>query len=415
MIRLLSILLTLFCVGCGGKPSRVSVTGYTDKLSYSAGETMRLYLSGKAQEGYPIRLKNLSGETVAELEVDLKPQSASGAKPYETGFGYQETARIQVPELPGGMYFWEGSIPVLIRGSGSVAVLYSTNTVEAYNEAGGRSMYSAPERARVVSFHRPRGFDRLSAGCMKQFHGRGYRYLADVDMDELEVLDGVKLLVVVGHSEYWTRQARENLDDFVGRGGHVLMLSGNSVWWQVRYSPDRSRLICYRDHALDPETDPLLETVAWNNPLLNYPALDSIGADWPNGGFGLRHNPDGGWDGFKVLEPSSPLFRGTGLQAGQVLPLPTQEYDGIPITGFDAGGNPVVDPAHAAKFHRFTVLAFDRNDKVGSVPAMVSFQKTALSGQFVNAASTDWCVDAQDMRRKVIDNAIEALVNDEAL
>ena len=28
-------------------------------------------------------------------------------------------------------------------------------------------------------------------------------------------------------------------------GGHALILSGNTMWWQVRYNEDKTKLICY--------------------------------------------------------------------------------------------------------------------------------------------------------------------------
>ena len=65
-------------------------------------------------------------------------------------------------------------------------------------------------------------------------------------MDDYENIRGAKLLVVIGHSEYWTRTARLNFDRFVDEGCHALVLSGNTMWWQVRYSENKDRMICYK-------------------------------------------------------------------------------------------------------------------------------------------------------------------------
>ena len=58
-------------------------------------------------------------------------------------------------------------------------------------------------------------------------------------MDDEQALSGAKLLIVLGHSEYWTEAARRNFDAHIDRGGHAMIVGGNVMWWRVEYDGDR--------------------------------------------------------------------------------------------------------------------------------------------------------------------------------
>src|SRR5258705_2173024 len=114
--------------------------------------------------------------------------------------------------------------------------------------------------------------------CLKWFPSLSHvkiKYVVDMDLDNYS-LSQCKIIVIIGHSEYWTRKARINFDRFVNEGGHAIILSGNTMWWQVRYTDNKSALICHRSSELDAEKDESLKTVQWRDPILQYPILSSI-------------------------------------------------------------------------------------------------------------------------------------------
>ncbi|MGZ3610970.1 MAG: N,N-dimethylformamidase beta subunit family domain-containing protein [Ktedonobacteraceae bacterium] len=41
---------------------------------------------------------------------------------------------------------------------------------------------------------------------------------------------------MTGKSEYWTRQARTNIDKFTASGKNLLVFSGNTMYWQTRFN-----------------------------------------------------------------------------------------------------------------------------------------------------------------------------------
>jgi hypothetical protein len=430
--------------GCGGGTSRAPgapptriFTGYTDQQSYRPGDRVTLFLSTNLPQRATMFLDDYTGRPVVRFIADQAAQIVLGPNPWETGFGYQATAGFTLPhDLPSGVYLVARFVPVIVKTApakhADIVILYPTNTVAAYNTAGGKSMYTPlAEPAPIVSFQRAVGIDNQSAyveSFLRWFAGLdlpySFRYLADIDLEDYNEISGAKLLVVIGHSEYWTRRAREHFDQFVLGGGNALLLSGNNMWWQVRYSDDRSQMLCYkRDH--DPVTDPLLRTINWTQPILNYPVIPSIGGDFLHGGFR--------GDGFRVLLPNSPVFRGVTVGRGGFISMPTTEFDGAPLLNSPVTvGEPRLDLS-ALGAYRAEIIGYgncfsqdgaesgEADSVPNSVGTWIASQRTATSGVVMNGASTNWCsntgVGGEDGKlvRQIILNMIEILANKESV
>jgi hypothetical protein len=214
-----------------------------------------------------------------------------------------------------------------------------------------------------------------------------FNYISDFDMDDPTILSGSRLLIVIGHSEYWTRKARENFDAFVERGGNVLILSGNTMWWQVRYSKDGSQLICYKLEE-DPIKNPLLKTTNWTNSILKYPIVNSIGEDFTLGGFGRKSQESFG--GIKITSTEPSIFRGTGIKEKDVLAIPTKEYDG---TFLKMENGKISLEKNKLPFYKVRLLGYDHtiNDVGQGYGSFIIFKKTRTSGTTINAGTADWC------------------------
>lgn len=399
--------------------------GYTDKVSYHPGEKIKLFFDSKQ----PVEICRL---TIFDLAADPVYQTASAlpAVPQiavdasKNGFNFPVAVEFVVPELESGIYLVENKIPFIIKTDEPVdiMVVYPSNTANAYAESGGKSLYSTRDRPPYVSFQRPIPLQPLSFFCLKWFFELErftVGYIADIDMDDFANIAKARMLVIPGHSEYWTRQARKNFDRFVDSGSNALILSGNTMWWQVRYSDDGSKLVCYKDVNMDPVADPLLRSIEWTNASLDYSILSSIGAHFPYGGYGLR--TDLGWNGYKVVSPQSPLFDGLDLKKGDIISLPTLEYDGAPILGYDEEGYPVIDAA-ALGFEKIELLGYDRGFRGDeTIGTFIIFRKTPDSGIIVNTGSTDWCSGggmggkSGDVIKGITRNALTKLLNDETV
>ncbi len=403
--------------------SDIIVNGYTDKFSYSSNEMASIYINSKdSVKNAVVKLFSVNGIIADSIMTNLFPQNIKNPIPWENGYGYEKTISYSPQNLKSGIYFWENKISMIVKSAvpKEITVLYPSNTDNAYCLSGGLSMYSLPVYARKVSFLRPILNQRFSMSFLdwinKTEFNNSINYISDIDLDDELTLSNTKLLIIIGHSEYWTLKARKLVDQFVNNGHNMLILSGNTMWWQVRYNSTNDQLICYKNEKEDPITDNLLKTTNWNESCVNYPIFNSIGCDFTLGGYGL--NDDTGWDGFKICSNNSPLFLGTNLKKGDIIRLPSFEYDGTHIKGFDKDGCPILDNSKL-KFYKSEIIGFDIGFRTNpTCGTFFAFQKTSTSGKVINTATTDWCAPNGiggkdgDNIKIITRNMINILLND---
>lgn len=395
--------------------------GYVDKLSVHVGDSLTVFINAhKANDNFVLRLYDLKGKVVGRYKVGVAPQERRKDKPWENGFGYKPTLKIKVPPLKSGVYLWNDDFPFVVKSTrAKIIVVYSSNTENAYCNAGGKSLYAfnstEKKPAAIVSFLRPISLPRHSEAFLKWFCKQNYSdvgYITDSDLDNFDEIKKANLLMIVGHSEYWTLEARRNFDRFVDEGKNALVLSGNTMWWQVRYDKNKNLLIGYKDYP-DPEPNVCLHTTRWNEPQLGYPILNSIGADFVHAGYGLKQ--DKGWDGYKIVNAKSPLLRGVRLKNGEVLKLSSDENDGAPLAGYEQG-RPIIDQSQLG-FDKIELIGYDSTFRINpGVATWIAFKKTKTSGIVINTASTDWCSHrgmGSDEIKKITLNMINKLLRSE--
>ena len=135
----------------------------------------------------------------------------------------------------------------------AIAVIAATNTWWAYGEWGvyqthlggnincyaGLRQPNAPGRANT---HSPgTGYSHL-VDAERYLWGwlleAGYAFDLYTDFDlhsDPALLDTSRILMISGHSEYWSQPAMDHLEAFQDRGGSVVNLSGNTMWTVVSY------------------------------------------------------------------------------------------------------------------------------------------------------------------------------------
>jgi hypothetical protein len=252
----------------------------------------------------------------------------------------------------------------VVRGSGRGGLLYKLPlaTYHAYNCSGGGCYYFNPPRSQDppgarVSLQRPGGgiggdtwgapdhydarsprqtFAHWDAPFIRWLAQNGYRphFCTDLDLHaDPSLLFNYRLLVSVGHDEYWTEATRDAVEDFVASGRNVAFFAANLCWWRVHLLEHGTAMVCHQggpDGAFD----------HW------WPRTGAGRPEDALGGVSYRHG--GGWwhgpretTGFLVQQPGHWVFAGTGLKQGEafgrhsVPPLVGYECDGAPIDGFD--------------------------------------------------------------------------------
>lgn len=391
--------------------------GYTDQLSYDPEETVHLYINGKKTlDRIKLPITNTLGKVVDYVKLEkIAPQNIKSDRPYEEGFNYEVTGDYRPANLKSGIYMIAGSIPLIIKGKSShTVILLDTNTVLAYNCDGGKSFYIDcttklnSGSTKIMSFLKPMSnfTSRLNAYNFAKWYdqnGMQADYITDFDLDDPSYLQNRKLLIIAGHSEYWTRLARTNFDQFIVQGGNAAIFSGNIMWWQVRYDKTKKQIICYKNSDADPIEDPLLKTINWHKASLEYPISKSIGAEFTHGGYNgnrVTRDPSDlyGWNGIRVMAPTSYAFEGTSVRQGDLISFYAGtkfngELDGLPSLGVDTLGQPILDTSHLAG-STLTPLGFDHTyNPIQSKPGLAVYfewKKSPTSGTIVDMPTNTW-------------------------
>jgi hypothetical protein len=367
------------------------VEGYCDRLSYRAGDVVAVHASSRASH-FDVAVHRWGAErelvwtTSDVLGVRLDAPAGADAN----GCGWPAALHIPTdPAWRSGFYLVSmtapGGVPeratgyagFVLRPAGrraNAVLVLATNTYNAYNNWGGRSLYTGGWR---VSFDRPFGRGLLarpsshrddrkarprlpgeepdidgdayqtyryalgypgymsSAGWFtyeRRFvewaEGVGYEFdyavSSDLDADPAAI-DGYRLVLSVGHDEYWSAGQRATLERHVEHGGHFASFSGNTMFWQVRLEDGGRAMRChkYKAHVEDPVVGTAAQatmTGMWADPLVGRPEAALLGA---GSAWGL-YNRFGratarGSGGFTIYRDDHWLLHGTGLRYGDVL------------------------------------------------------------------------------------------------
>ena len=139
-----------------------------------------------------------------------------------------------------------------------------------------------------------------------------------------EILDHYKLVLSVGHDEYWSSPMRDHLEAFIARGGNVAFFSGNSVYWQVR-SEDNGRALVgwkqgYKDDPHYQSGDHRQLTTLWCSRLVGRPENQLTGVSFAYGGYHRFFGQfQDGVGAYTVHRPDHWVFEGAGLKRGDLL------------------------------------------------------------------------------------------------
>lgn len=360
------------------------VAGYAWPQSVVPGETFALHLTNAtAEREVLVEIARVG----AEREVVFTTTARVDDHPYPEGFtadgcdwpaalevtagedwrsGFYEIALISAGVLVSRAFVVVRALPGAEAG---ILLALSTNTWNAYNDVHNQlSLYTG---ANVVSFARPMspGFlhkphtlgwrlvtqtppDRLRAAHTgyKVRHGfsdwcgcagwanwehpfavwaerAGYRidYATNADLERgADWLAPYRLLLSVGHDEYWSAPMRDAVEQFGDRGGNVAFLSGNTSFWQVRLEGSGTAMIAYKyGFEKDPVygTDRERElTSIWSDRVAGRPENAMTGVSFCRGGYartGVRV-PDGS-GGYTIQREDHWLLEGTGLSYGDLL------------------------------------------------------------------------------------------------
>lgn len=456
LLRVLSYVVVALSVNpvSADEPRSLFVEGYTGALSYAPGEEVEFHVSTSADK-YSVEILRLGvNDEVVHREKAVRgaefpvPENASSH-----GCGWPVGWKWEIPaDLRSGYYHVklrvadrggkfvqrnsrtaEGSCFFVVRAANpgrktKILLQLSANTYNAYNNWGGSSLYGYHGRANLqghrVSFDRPprSQFGNWELPFVRWAEQNGYQldYAVNSDLEfRPELLKHYRLVLSLGHDEYWSAPMRDNLEAYIKGGGNVAFFSGNSVCWQIRSEDDGRSQVCWKQNY---HMDPIFQTddhstlsTAWSHHLVKRPENELTGVGFLYGGYHRSHGQlmDGS-GAFTVHRPDHWLFSGTGLKRGDEFggksTIVGYECDGCELEWRDGlpfptglGGTPksfTVLGTALAKWHPGDSEWYERWEKgrVGNAVLGVYQQ----GGTVVTAGTTDWAHGLRGKDRAVI-------------
>lgn len=238
--------------------SPVSVYVNTKSASYSA-DIYRLGWYGGAGASLKRQLGPFPGSVQAPPSIDSVTGAASCS--WNMSFSIDTTGfvtgiyLVKLTTVEGHQQY----VYFIVRDDSRTAdILFvsSSSTMQAYNPWGGKSLYVSnttnPTPATAVSYNRPYEptLDSEGAGHILAWDIKVLHFLEShrLDVCYSDILDlhhtsptGFKCVLISGHSEYWSKQARSNLQFAASQGVNVLALAGNVCFVQVTFDADVMR------------------------------------------------------------------------------------------------------------------------------------------------------------------------------
>jgi hypothetical protein len=307
-----------------GVGANSSVAGYCDLVSYAPGATVNMQVdTGNTaftatiyrlgQYGYAFFGARQVGQVTGTPAVQPSPTvDALGA----TVCAWSTTATWTIPSnAQPGVYLviWKAGansaqglfvVHSPSASTAAVAVITADQTWQAYNAWGattdsgstytGKNLYGGNNdgvighRSSAVSCNRPmavQSSDAITSIWDSEFalinfleaNGYDVAYYAMTDLEaNTNILKGHQVIVVNGHSEYWTLNQRQAVENALLAGSNMASFSANTMLWRVRYSAADTTfryVICYKDTVAGASIDPGGYTGTWRdtgayNPLL---------------------------------------------------------------------------------------------------------------------------------------------------
>ena len=282
-----------------------AIQGFATAMSVNAGETVEFKVMTDAS-AYRFDLyrmgfySGLGARKIVSFPPSAALPQAQPAPAFDAATGLLDcgtwslSAEWAVPvDATSGIYFavlvredgveGRSHIVFVVRNDDDHAdVLFQTSdtTWQAYNSYGDSCLYEAftttGRRSAKVSYNRPFSTRSNESGADWVFNaeypmvrwleqnGFDVTYCSGIDTDRRgQSLRDHRVFLSVGHDEYWSGDQRANVEAARDAGVSLAFLSGNEVYWKVRWedsidglaTPYRT-MVCYKETSDGAKSDP---------------------------------------------------------------------------------------------------------------------------------------------------------------
>jgi hypothetical protein len=301
--------------------------GFATATSINAGEAVDLKVTTKSGAPYHIEIYRMGyyGGGQARL-ISVLPQLVGVSQPFpqkdlSTGVidcsGWSVTSTITTTsDWPSGIYLLrlarddntnDNHILLVVRNDSAAAEIgyaLSVATYQAYNDWGGKSLYTwsssgdntvaGTPRAVKVSFDRPYNqsldrqinfFTQCDIQNVSWLEEQGYdvTYLTNVDVHTGSPLGRYRVVVSPAHDEYWSAEIRAAATAARDGGTSLLFLGANGAYWKIRFEANpwsgaaNRIMVCYKTIESGGPDPSGIPTTTWRDPAVNQPENALIG------------------------------------------------------------------------------------------------------------------------------------------
>jgi hypothetical protein len=433
------------------------IEGYANRISVAPGDSIAFHVSTDAPQFKIEVLRDGAEPTVlTTVEAVKGVQHAIPAEAWANGCAWPAAHTLVIPaEWSSGVYRarltaakrpsdftqWcsatvSHDIFFIVRSSqpgvtAPILMHLCTNTYNAYNKWGGHSLYGyhsiGKMRSARVSLNRPGiGFYgdyavtrwELPFIAWAERNGIKLDYASNCDLERHpELLEKYKLIISVGHDEYWSWGMRDHLENFIGNGGNAAFFAGNAVCWQVRFEEEGRVMRCHKESS---DEDPIFMTgdrrklsARWIDKYVQRPENSLTGVGWDQGGYHRSHEMHmDGSGAYTVKRADHWVFEGTELKDGDNFggadTIVGYECDGCAFI-LGADGRPVPTGSDGTP-KNFQILAQAPAAQFAGHEGYACLGMYTRGGTVFTAATTDWADGLRDpIVQRITSNVLRKL------
>jgi hypothetical protein len=394
------------------------INGYCENFSVERGQDLEFYLNAQVNHKKGVVcIYDINHNFVDSVILDLKKQAIStDTLMYEHGYQYANKHTYNTAKLKSGIYFMGNVVPFLVKEphlKNSITVVFPYGNFIAYSNEGGKSFgisnSSHGIAAQRLSLERLPEYTNnpfaFISWMTKTFGHKNLNFISDLDLENGENVSQTDLLILFGFQGFWTIKERQNLDNYLNKGGKLFAMCSSLINYKMTYHPDKNQLTYVVPTGIPDSLLNEKNASAWNK---FYPNTKSIGCSNE-----LRCVPEKlqeRRDAYVIINKKHPIFK--DIEADSIK-IDTQNGNAIAVLDCNFKEYPEPD----RKINGFVVneiLAFDYGqiNKTQTVTGIFNFKKTTQSGEIIVIGNEKWCFPENiesELISKITSNCINYL------
>ena len=401
------------------------------------GDVVQLFISSASEE-IKVKVYQNTEKGTIPLRTLTNVKTISQTMPSEGWLGAKWTSSVDLP-IP---TTWDSDLYIIQaidknlkfnaaitvhnpnQEHDGILVLEPNLTRYAYNNWGGKSLYGYNSTdslaTETISSQRVNdGFQpeslKLDRWLNEHKHRVDYANMTVFDDDAFS-LNPYKIILIVGHNEYWSRKSKERFEKFILGGGHALVLSGNTMWWEtISHEDQHTVLKVVGDAQMDS---------------LHFGMTDLhriLGVNFDNAGYitdfdnSMKNNGNGG---FRIHDPEHWTMTNTNVKRSETIDsqynIAGYEVDGADIQ-WTLENNQVTIQSIPSNINVLAYALSRRPNNEYGLGTVITYRPTKNSGCIFNAASIQWAnglwnlqdnIEVESASNKITNNVLNNFLSD---